>query len=153
MARTIVLRIVEHDVTAVADLLDDQAPQTTALIWDALPLEGRLMHGMYSGPELFIVLPGFPAVAAENQVCRALPGDVGYWHLEDGLQASAPNEVAELVFVYDRGVEIKGSDGQASWVNLFARIRTAEAEDFLAVSKRYRKEGPWTLRVERGEGV
>ena len=57
------------------------------------------------------------------------------------------------MFAYDRGVEIKGSDGQASWVNLFARIRTVEAEDFLAVSKRYRKEGPWTLRGERGEGV
>jgi hypothetical protein len=151
MARTIVLRIVEHDVSAVADLLDERAPQTSALIWDALPVEGRLVHGMFSGPELFIVLPGFPAVQAENQVCRALPGDVGYWHLEGGLHASAPDEVAELVFVYDRGVEIKGSDGQASWVNLFAQFRLAESEEFIAVSKRYRTEGPWTLRVERGE--
>jgi len=145
--------MVEHDVSAVADLLDEQAPQTCSLIWDSLPVEGRLIHGMYSGPELFIVLPDFPAVAAENQVCRALPGDVGYWHLEAGLHAAAPNEVAELVFVYDRGVEIKGTDGQASWVNLFARIRTAEAEEFLGVSKRYRKEGPWNLRVERGVTV
>jgi hypothetical protein len=142
--------MVEHDVSAVADLLDEQAPQTCALIWDALPLEGRMIHGMYSGPELFILLPGFPAVAAENQMCRALPGDIGYWHLEAGLHASAPTEVAELVFVYDRGVEIKGSDGQASWVNLFAQMRTAESEEFLAVNKRYRTEGPWTLRVERG---
>jgi hypothetical protein len=153
MARTIVLRIVEHDVSAVADLLDEQAPETCALIWDALPVEGGLVHGMFSGPELFVVLPGFPAVTAQNQVCRALPGDVGYWHLEGGLHASAPDEVAELVFVYDRGVEIKGSDGQPSWVNLFAQIRLAEADDFLAVCKRYRTEGPWTLRVERGEGA
>jgi len=64
MARTIVLRIVEHDVSAVADVLDAEAPETSALIWDGLPLEGRLMHGMYSGPELFIVLPGFPALKA-----------------------------------------------------------------------------------------
>jgi hypothetical protein len=57
------------------------------------------------------------------------------------------------VFVYDRGVEIKGSDGQPSWVNLFAQIRLAEAEDFFTVCKRYRTEGPWTLRVEQGEDV
>jgi hypothetical protein len=151
MARCIVLRIPEHDVSAVADLLDDEAPRTCALIWDGLPLDGRLVHGMYSGPELFIVLPGFPPVEAENQVQRALPGDVGYWHNAAGLHASAPAEVAELVFVYDRGVSIKGSDGSDSWVNLFARIRTNEAGDFLAVCKRSRTEGPWTLRVERGD--
>jgi hypothetical protein len=153
MARTIVLRIIEHDVSAVADVLDVEAPATSALIWAGLPLEGRLMHGMYSGPELFIVLPGFPAVKAENQVQRALPGDVGYWHNEAGLHAAAPNEVAELVFVYNRGVSIKGTDGSDSWVNLFARIRVEESSAFFDVCKRFRGEGGlWTLSVERGEG-
>jgi hypothetical protein len=151
MARTIVLRIPELGVSAVADLLDDAAPQTSTLVWERLPVEGRLIHGMYSGPELFIVLPEWPGVAAENQVQRALPGDVGYWHNDAGIHASAPNEVAELVFVYERGVSIKGSDGSDSWVNLFARIRTHEADEFFAACKRFRREGPWTLQVERGE--
>jgi hypothetical protein len=151
LARTIVLRIPEHDVSVVADLLDAEAPRTCELVWERLPVEGRLIHGMYSGPELFIVLPGFPAVAAENQVQRALPGDVGYWHNAAGIHASAPREVAEMVFVYDRGVSIKGSDGSDSWVNLFARIRVQEAEEFFAVCKRFRREGPWSLQVERGE--
>jgi len=151
MARTIVLRIPEHDVSVIADLQDERAPETCALIWERLPIEGRLIHGMYSGPELFIVLPGFPAVAVENQVQRALPGDVGYWHNEAGVHAQAPNEVAELVFVYDRGVSIKGSDGSDSWVNLFARIRVDQAGEFFAVCKRQRREGPLTLQVERGE--
>jgi Protein of unknown function (DUF3830) len=151
MPKTIVLRIPEHDVSVTAELLEAEAPQTCALIWERLPVEGGLIHGMYSGPELFIVLPGFPAVATENQVQRALPGDVGYWHNEAGIHASAPREVAELVFVYDRGVSIKGSDGSDSWVNLFARIRTDEAAEFFAVCKRSRREGPWTLQVERGE--
>lgn len=152
MARTIVLRIPEHDVSVVADLLDERAPQTCALIWEGLPLEGRLIHGMYSGPELFIVLPGFPALPAENQVQRALPGDVGYWHNDAGLHAQAPNEVAELLFIYGRGVSIKGSDGSDAWVNLFAQIRTAEADEFFATCKRQRREGPFTLEVTRGEG-
>jgi hypothetical protein len=152
MARTIVLRIPELDVSVAADLLEAEAPRTCALIWERLPVQGRLIHGMYSGPELFIVLPGFPGIEAENQVQRALPGDVGYWHNDAGIHASAPREVAELVFVYDRGVSIKGSDGSDSWVNLFARIRTQEADEFFGVCKRSRREGPWTLEVERGDG-
>jgi hypothetical protein len=153
LARTIVLRILEHEVAAVAELLEERAPSTCDLIWERLPVEARLVHGMYSGPELFIFLEGFPAVATENQVSRALPGDVGYWHIEGGLYASQPQELAELVFVYDRGVEIKGPDGQPSWVNLFARFQPEESNEFLAVSKRSRTEGPWTLRVERGQSA
>ena len=58
--------------------------------------------------------------------------------------------MAELVFVYDRGVSIKSSDGSDSWVNLFARMRPDDSDD-LAVCKRFRSEGAgWTLRVERG---
>ena len=150
MGRSIVLRIPEENVSVAADLLEEAAPRTCELIWERLPVEGRLIHGMYSGPELFIVLPGFPGVPAENQVQRALPGDVGYWHNEAGLHAQAPNEVAELVFVYNRGVSIKGSDGSDSWVNLFAQMRLQEADEFFAVCKRSRREGPWTLQVERG---
>jgi len=151
MTRSIVLSIPEHGVGVIADLLDAEAPATCELIWRRLPVEGRLVHGMYSGPELFIVLPEFPAAPAENQVQRALPGDVGYWHNPAGLHASAPDEVAELVFVYDRGVSIKGSDGSDSWVNLFARMPANDSDDFFAVCKRFRSEGAgWTLRVERG---
>lgn len=149
MPKTLVFQIVENQVSAVADLLEDRAPKTCELIWERLPLEGRLIHGMYSGPELFIILDGFPGVVAENQVNRPLPGDIGYWHQAPGLYASSPNEVAELVYVYDRGVAIKGADGHDTWVNLFARLRPG-SDEFLAASKRVRKEGPFTLRIERG---
>jgi len=152
MAKTLIFQIVESGVSATADLLEDRAPKTCQLIWDRLPFEERLVHGMYSGPELFIILDGLPGVGPENQVSRPLPGDVGYFHQDAGLYASSPNEVAELVFVYDRGVSIKGSDGSDSWVNLFARIRTQEADEFFGVCKRSRREGPWTLEVERGDG-
>jgi hypothetical protein len=146
------MRVPDFDVSVVADLLETEAPATCELVWERLPVEGRLVHGMYSGPELFIVLPDFPAVRLENQVQRAIPGDVGYWHNEGGVHASAPDEVAELVFVYDRGVSIKGSDGSDSWVNLFARMRLQEADEFFAVCKRFRTEGTsWTLQVERGQ--
>lgn len=148
MPRTLTFTIVELEAMAVADLLDDRAPRTCELIWQRLPLEGRLIHGMYSGPELFIILDGFPGIGPENQVSRPLPGDVGYFHQEAGLYATSPHEVAELVYVYDRGVAIKGAEGHDSWVSLFARLRMDEA--FTAASKRVRREGPFTLRIEAG---
>ena len=150
MARTLVFQIVERDVSAVADLLEEQAPRTCKLIWERLPLEGRLVHGMYSGPELFVMLDGFPGVGPENQVSRPLPGDIGYFHQDAGLYAASPNEVAELVYIYDRGVSIKGAEGHDSWVNLFAQLRLDGAQRFLAASRRARREGPFTLRVEGG---
>src|SRR4051794_17608709 len=109
MAKSILLRILEQDVTALADLLEEEAPKTCEIVWERLPVESRLVHGMYSGPELFIFLAGFPPAPPENQVSRAVPGDVGYWHSPGGLYASQPDELAELVFAYDRGVEIKGA--------------------------------------------
>jgi hypothetical protein len=148
--KALVFRIVESGVSAVADLLEDRAPETCALIWERLPLEGRLIHGMYSGPELFIILDGFPEVAPENRVNRPLPGDIGYFHQNPGLFASSPHEVAELVYIYERGVSIKGADGHDSWVNLFAQFRPDSRDAFMAASKLVRKEGPFTLRIERG---
>jgi hypothetical protein len=151
MPKTLTFHIVELEATAVADLLEDRAPRTCELIWDRLPLEGRLVHGMYSGPELFIILEGFPGVGPENQVSRPLPGDVGYFHQDSGLYASSPHEVGELVYVYDRGAAIKGAEGHDSWVNLFATLRPESAGAFLAASKRARREGPFTLRIEAGK--
>jgi hypothetical protein len=148
--RTILLRFVEDDVAVVAELQEERAPETAQMIWDHLPLEGRSVHGMFSGPELFIRTDHLPAVPAENQIHRALPGDVGFWYQEGGRVHSGPDTVSEVVFIYNRGAAIMGPDGQPTWVNLFARIRSEGSEPFYEVAKKVRYEGPRTLRIERG---
>jgi hypothetical protein len=150
MSRTIVLRFVESGASAIADLMDERAPQTAAMIWEHLPLEGRTVHGMYSGPELFIRTDHLPAVPAENQTHRPLPGDVGFWYQEGGRFHSGAQTVSEVVFIYNRGAAIMGPDGQTTWVNLFAQIRSEGAEAFYAEARKVRYEGPQTLRIERG---
>src|SRR5436190_41932 len=121
MARTLILRFVEPDIAAVADLLDERAPETCRLIWEHLPLEGRTVHGMYSGPELFIRADHLPPAPPENQIHRALPGDVGFWYQEGGRFYGGPAPVAEVVFIYNRGAAIMGADGVPTWVNCFAQ--------------------------------
>lgn len=150
MSNKIVLRFVEEDVCAIADLLEERAPETTRMIWEHLPLEGKTVHGMYSGPELFIRTDHLPAVPAENQTHRALPGDVGFWYQEGGRYHSGPQTVSEVVFIYNRGAAIMGPDGQPTWVNLFAQIRPEGSEAFYEVARKVRYEGPRTLRIERG---
>ena len=150
MPGTIILRFVEEDVCAVAELLEERAPGTCRMLREHLPLEGRTVHGMYSGPELFIRADHLPAVPAENQVHRALPGDVGFWHQEGGRFQSSATSMSEVVFIYARGAAIMGADGQPTWVNLFARIRPEGSEEFYEVARRVRTEGPRTLRIELG---
>jgi hypothetical protein len=148
MAKTIILRFVEDGVSAIADLMEERAPESCRVIWEHLPLEGRTVHGMYSGPEVFIRADHLPAVPPENLIHRALPGDVGLWYQEAGRYHSSPGAVVEVVFIYNRGAAIMGPDGQPTWVNLFAQIRADAA--FIEAAKKVRLEGPRTLRIERG---
>jgi hypothetical protein len=151
MSRTIKLRFVEPDVAVTADLQEERAPETCRMIWEHLPLEGRTVHGMYSGPELFIRADHLPQVPAENQVHRAMPGDVGFWFQEGGRYHAGAVAMAEVVFIYNRGAAIMGADGQPTWVNLFARIRSEGSDLFYDTARKVRLEGPLTLRIERGE--
>ena len=151
MPRTIVLRFVEEDVRAVADLMEERAPETCRIIWEHLPLEGRTIHGMYSGPELFIRTDHLPPAPPENQIHRALPGEVGFWFQEGGRYHAGASAMSEVVFIYNRGAAIMGADGLPTWVNLFAQIRPEGAHAFYEAARKVRTEGPRTLRIERGE--
>jgi hypothetical protein len=149
---TIILRFVDSGVFAVAEMLTERAPETCRLIWEALPLEGRTIHGMYSGPELFIRADHLPPAPSENLAHRAGPGDVGYWRVEAGKYHNSPGQAAEIVWIYGRGAAVMGPDGQPSWIHLFAQIRPEGAEAFYEECRRVRWEGPRLLRIDRGDG-
>ena len=151
MGRTLLFQFLGEDVSAIADLMDDRAPETCRMIWEHLPLEGRTVHGMYSGPELFIRTDHLPQVPAENQIHRAMPGDVGFWYQEGGrYHTGGRTAVSEVVFIYNRGAAIMGADGLPTWVNLFAQIRAEGSERFYELARTVRTDGPRTLRIERG---
>lgn len=148
MPRTITLTFLPSGISATADLQDERAPETCRQVWDNLPMEGKTVHGMYSGAEVFIRADPVGEAPAENQVHRALPGDVCYWWHPGGVKHTAPKDAGEVLFIYDRGVAIMGPDGQPTWANLFARI-VGEPAEFYAEARKVRLEGPRTLRIER----
>ena len=54
--RTLRLTLVATGESVVAELLDDEAPEVCRTVWDLLPVEGKVLHGMYSGAEVFLLL-------------------------------------------------------------------------------------------------
>jgi len=129
-------------------MLDDAAPDTCDAVWDALPLSGDTVHGMYSGPEIFITADGLADVAQENGVHRAQPGDIGYWLNPPGRYATTPERVVEVVLIYDRGAAIMGPDGQPTFVNLFAQV-AGDWAAFRDAARTIRTRGPLRLVIER----
>lgn len=153
MPRTIILRILPADVTAVAELEEQMAPETCDLIWEKLPVKGQIGHGRYSGPEFFIQPGDWGNVQPENQIHLPHPGDVGYFHIKPGLFAVSPEGECEVVVIYDHDAEFRGPEGQPVWVNRFARIKSEGSEAFFEVAKTLRTSAPMSLQIERGDDL
>ena len=150
MDRALRLSFPDSGASCVAPLLHDVAPRTCDAVWEGLPLAGATVHGMYSGPEVFITADGLPDVELENGVHRAQPGDIGDWLNPPGRYATTPQRVVEIVLIYDRGAAIMGPDGQPTFVNLFARV-TGDWDAFRQAAKATRTQGPARLLIERGD--
>lgn len=145
------LTLPDHDIQAIADLHWDLAPVTCQTIWDRLPLEGNLHHGVYSGPEVCMSLVGdWPPTTPENQTHRARPGDVVYWHQPAGRYRAAPAGECEFVIYYAEGGGGMGPEGLPFWMNVLANIRDEDLPAFTAGVRQIRDVVPVRLRVERG---
>ena len=60
-------------------MLDDEAPSVCDLMWNRLPVEHDLIHGMYSGAEVFALLDNPTSAPPENMVQLPLPGELLYF--------------------------------------------------------------------------
>lgn len=134
-------------VLAVAELMESEAPRTCAILWNALPFEGELLHAMWSGPETYLPIPADIRIAPEHQTTHPLPGEIGFYALDGGVLIGWPHDMAELAFFYDRGAKPSMPNGPVS-MNVFARI-VENFQGFRAVCGRMQKEGAKLLRVEQ----
>ena len=69
MDRYIEVGLTKRSVVAVARLLEDEAPETVAAVWDSLPLEGPAFHAKYANNEVYTLLTPFvsPEPALEKR--------------------------------------------------------------------------------------
>lgn len=153
--RQIRLTYPELNASIVADMLDDEAPQVCQIVWDMLPIEKKVLQGMYSGAEVFALLDK-PVQHPPENICQLpLPGELLYFHDASHSVANSKKPIAEVVLVYNRGVVLRGPEGVPTYCSLFARIPGDWKYDwveFREACRKVRLEGPKLLRIERVEG-
>jgi hypothetical protein len=63
--------------TAVADLLEEQAPTVAGRFWDSLPLDSFAIHAKFAGGEMIVMVPFY--ADPEHEVLDVQAGDIGYF--------------------------------------------------------------------------
>lgn len=150
MTRKIRLSFPDTGESAIADMLDDEAPAVCDYVWGLLPLEIKAIHGMYSGAEVFQLIDNPQLVAQQNRTSLPLPGELLYFYDAGGNVTSRPGAVGEICLVYGRGVSLKGPEGAPTYASLFARIPgdwKHDWKDFAQACRRCRWQGPQILRI------
>src|SRR5579862_2551635 len=105
--RHIRLTIAPTGESVVAELLDADAPKTAAHVWDRLPIEAPLIHGQFSGAEVFVLVDNPVKLPAENLVQLPLPGELLYFWEGTESATSGSEAVSEIAFIYGRGVTLR----------------------------------------------
>jgi hypothetical protein len=147
--RRIVLEFVDEGVSAVAELLEEQAPMTCAAVLELLPQLQEANHAVYSGSEVAYLLDRYVVIPRENSTTKVIPGDVAYTYFEGGVYYGIPEGFSELCWFYDRDAVPSMPDGPVP-VNIFARI-VEGADLFYAVCRRMRREGNKRVAVRLAE--
>jgi Protein of unknown function (DUF3830) len=152
--RQLRLMFVTTGESVVAEMLEDEAPAVCQHVWEILPVESKVIHGMYSGAEVFALLDNPKPMPPENLCQLPLPGELLYFYDGSSNVANSKKPVAEIVLAYGRGVVLRGPEGVPTHCSLFARIPGDWKYDWVDFSKacrRARWEGPHVLRIERVE--
>jgi len=152
--RKIRLTFVKTGESVLAEMLDDEAPEVCRIVWDLLPVENRTIHGQFSGAEVFILLENPQPVPPEALTQIPLPGEILYFYDATKSVLNPPKPIAEICVVYNRGVFLRGAEGQPTTCSLFARIPgdwKYDWTDFMRACRRCRWEGPQILRIEAAE--
>jgi Protein of unknown function (DUF3830) len=142
----IVFRFVDEGVAASARLQKREAPETCRAVLDALPATGLARHGIYSGSEVYLVLPVLLAPPREHATTIVGPGDVGFLTVEKGSGYGIDEGYSEVCWFYDLDATPSMPEGPIS-VNVFARLY--DADKFFAVCRRMRMEGAKRLEIAR----
>ena len=144
----IVFRFVDERVSASARLLRERAPETCRAVLDALPAAGSARHGIYSGSEVYLVLPVLLEPPREHATTIVGPGDVGFLTVEKGSGYGIEESYSEVCWFYDLDATPSMPEGPIA-VNVFARLYEADA--FFAVCRRMRLEGAKRVEIARAE--
>src|SRR4029077_5490341 len=123
---------------------EGEAPAPRRAVWGALPAPGLARHGIYSGGEVYLVLPVLLAPPREHATTIVGPEDVGVRTVEKGSGYGIEEDYSEVCWFYDLDARPSMPEGPIA-VNVFARLY--DADSFFAVCRRMRLEGAKRLEI------
>jgi len=156
--KKIKITFLKENIWAVAILLEDKAPQTCKLLWDAVetPLENYAIHAMFTGREL-----SFPIsyqkldnekalnIPPENQIVFPVPGDL-IWNAYYPYQwQGVPHPVYDFGIFYGRDARIFLPMGWRP-SNHFGCI-VENLQEFAEICANCQSEGKKLMKIERVE--
>src|ERR1051325_10197995 len=109
--RQVRLTFVASGESVLVEMLDDEAPNVCEYVWSKLPIETKVIHGMYSGFEVFAMLDRPEPVPEAHMVQLPLPGDLLYFYDPSVGAVGAKKPVGEVVLAYGRGVVLRAHEG------------------------------------------
>lgn len=150
------IEVLGTDVKAIAELQEDDAPQTCAALWKAMevPIEAKFIHAMYAGPEVFTDLPSEnrlfdpTAVPRENATAYPSPGDIAWLYLPPHEERGQDKEFWDLAIAYGREVTFDSSLGIRP-ISVWACITEGLPELAVQLARIRSDDGPKTLRLSR----
>jgi hypothetical protein len=152
-SRRVRLSFPDEGISAVADLLEADCPDTCEAIWRLLPLRVKAIHDIWSGHQVLAHLDAGVVLPPENVLTYLpVPGDMFYYYRPPHYFRGSPygrSESAEIGIVYDRDTRPQGPRGPEA-VNLFANI-AANFDAFAEACEQMIYRGQKTLLIEKME--
>jgi len=129
-----------EEFTAV--LLEDKAPKTYKIVWENLPLSGKIGHGIYSGKLMYLIVDtGFDELENARSM-GFLPGDIAYQTRFYGRDTHN-----EILIVYGDAI-VRDVCGWTP-ANYFARIVEGNLEHLKNVATRIRECGTEKITIRK----
>jgi len=142
----------EKGGVVTARLLENEAPKSCKLIWDALPVQANVLHAMLNGEEVFLdTFPMPHEFPPENEHAYVQPGDLGAAapanHRVNG-KCTLPEGCIGFCLFYGAARPHKAVD-QTMDTNLIGKIN--EIETLRTIGKRIRVHGTERVKITRIE--
>jgi hypothetical protein len=143
-------KITLGDVEAYGELDEQNAPETSRWLKTVLPLDGRAIHSMENGREVYLVLDESQQVPDENQTIYQTVGDVlVYYKPAIFVKPEWPRATRDYLvvsFIYERDSAVRGIS-TALATNVVGTI-TEGLDGLVHEAPRMRREGMDDMRIE-----
>jgi len=151
MAKYLVFRFVDEDVSASARLLEDEAPKTVETLWRHAPYAGSAGHAIFSGTTCALYIDSGITIPMENATTLIQTGDLLFTHYDALQRHGFPDALSEIYWAYDRYCRPTMPGAMLPvYPNVFGRFE-AGCEAFFEASRRIRDEGRKRLTVTAEE--